>query len=92
MAQNLGTALSGLSKPGKAVAPVKKGKPTASMTIEPMPKTSFTDKTLAPPKISGKPSGSISPSPKAGPGWKAQSAIAHPGETTAPNATGLSKT
>jgi len=92
MANNLGKALAGLSKPGKAAVPAKKGKPTASMTIEPMPKTSFTDKTLAPPKISGTPSSSISPSPKAGPGWKAQSAIAHPGETTRPTASDISKT
>lgn len=65
---------------------------TASMTVEPMPKTSFTDKTLASPAKPGMPAASISPSPKAGPGWKAQSAIAHPGETTAPNASGISKT
>lgn len=46
MARNLGTALSGLSKPGKAVAPAKKG--TASMTIEAMPAKpkTFTDKNL----------------------------------------------
>lgn len=70
MARNLGTALSGLSKPGKAV-PVKKG--TASMTIEPMPPKvapsipkKFTDKNTdtryLPQDIPAK-GGSISPNP-----------------------------
>lgn len=46
MAHSLGKALAGLSAPGKAKAPVRKG--VATMTIEPAPKTSFTDKNLAP--------------------------------------------
>jgi hypothetical protein len=73
-------------------APTKAPRGTASMTIEPMPKKDFTDKTLASPAKPGMPSMSISPSPKAGPGFKAQSAVAHPGETTRPTASDVSKT
>lgn len=77
MAQNLGTALSGLSKPGKAVGkPTAKPRGTASMTIEPMPKTSFADKNLDPKMAPGVPGekvvtpkatagGTISPLPSA---------------------------
>jgi hypothetical protein len=87
-AHSLGKALSGLSTPGKAKAPAKKG--TATMTIEPMPKTNFTDKTLAPPKKQGMPSAAIMPLQKAGPGWKAQSAIGSPDYVPAPKV--ISKT
>ncbi len=65
---------------------------SASMTVTPMPKTTATDKTLASPAKPGMPSMSISPSPKAGPGFKAQSAIEHPGDIKRPTASDLSKT
>jgi hypothetical protein len=81
---------SGMKSLAKA-GPAAKPKGTATMTVEPMPKTSFTDKILASPKKPGMPIGSISPNPKAGPGWKAQPPIAHPGDTTAPNAKGVVK-
>lgn len=65
---------------------------TSSMTVEAAPKTTATDKTLASPKKPGMPSMTISPSPKAVPGMSAQSAITHPGDTTRPTASDLSKT
>src|SRR5579864_4093498 len=72
------------------LAPARRG--TATMTVTPMPSATTTDKTLASPKKPGMPSMTISPSPKAGPGFKAQSAIAHPDETTRPTASAVSKT
>ena len=54
------------------------------MTIEPMPKSSFTDKSLPSPSKPGMPSASIGPLDKAGPGWKAEPAIEH-GQTKAPD-------
>ena len=68
--------------------PVRKG--TATMTVTPMPSATTTDKTLASPKKPGMPSMTIGPSPKAGPGFKAQSAIEHPGDVTP--ASDISKT
>lgn len=69
-------------------------KGTSSMEIEgaidtTKPKT-FTDQSLAPPKKPGEPNATISPEPKAGEGWKAQSAIEHPGDV--PHRTDLDKT
>lgn len=84
----MASGMKSLAKP----APVKAPRGTASMTVTPMPKTTATDKTLASPVKPGMPSMSISPSPKAGPGFKSQSAIAHPGDTTRPTASDLSKT
>lgn len=83
----MASGMKSLAKPSPKV-----GKPTASMTITPMPKTTATDKTLASPVKPGMPTMSISPSPKAGLGWKAQSAIAHPGDTTRPTASDVVKT
>lgn len=83
----MASGMKSLASPGPRIK-----KPTASMTVDPMPKSTTTDKTLASPKKPGMPSGSISPNPKAGPGWKAQSAIAHPGDTTRPAASDISKT
>lgn len=81
----MASGMKSLAKP----AP-KKG--SATMTVTPMPKTATTDQTLASPKKPGMPTGSISPSPKAGPGWKAQPGIARPGETTRPTMGDISKT
>ena len=81
---------SGMKSLAKPAPKAPKG--TASMTVTPMPKTTATDKTLASPVKPGMPSMTISPSPKAGPGWKSQSAIAHPGETARPTAGDVSKT
>ena len=83
----MASGMKSLAKPAPKV-----GKPTASMTITPMPKTTASDNVLASPVKPGMPTGSISPSPKAGPGWKAQSAIAHPGETTRPTTADITKT
>ncbi len=83
----MASGMKSLAKPAPKV-----GKPTASMTITPMPKTTATDKTLASPVKPGMPTMSISPNPKAGPGWRAQSAITHPGDTTRPTASDVSKT
>jgi hypothetical protein len=91
MAHSLGSALAGLKKSGKAIS---------SMTIEPMkPGTAVADLTkptphsesLVPPKKAGMPTMSISPSPKAGPGWKAQNAPAKPGAVARPAKSNLIK-
>lgn len=55
MPHSLGSALAGLSKPGKPTVKTGVKKGTASMTIEPMPKTSFTDKNLEPKDAPPKP-------------------------------------
>ncbi len=83
---------SGMKSLAKAGSTAKKGTPQTSMTIEAAPKSTTTDKTLASPKKPGMPSASITPSPKAGPGWRAQSAITKPGDTTRPTASDISKT
>lgn len=62
----------------------KMRKGTATMTVEPMPKT-FSDTELEPPKKSGDPTTGISSEPNATPGVKAEHAIAHPGDTAHPN-------
>ena len=94
MARPISKGLSGLSKPGK--------KGTASMTIESSnPKSApvidttkpapFSER-LASPKKPGMPTASISPSPKAGPGWKAQNVPAVPGAIARPSYSGIVKT
>jgi hypothetical protein len=89
-ARNHALMASGMKSMATPAPRVRKG--TASMTVEPMPKTTATDKTLASPAKPGMPTASISPLAKAGPGWKAQSAIAHPGDTARPTASDTSKT
>lgn len=83
MAHNLAGGLAGLSAPGKAAAPKAAPKNKSYMTIEPLkPAAPAAPKSevIAPPKKPGMPSASISPLPKAGMGWKAQSAIGKPGD------------
>jgi hypothetical protein len=83
----MASGMKSLAKPGPRA---RTG--TGTITVTPMPSATTTDKTLASPKKQGMPSVTISPSPKAGPGFKAQSAIAHPGETARPTASDISKT
>jgi hypothetical protein len=73
---------------------------TASMEIEPStPGTTVTDQTktahsevLAPPDKPGAPKATISPSPKAGPGWKAEPTPAHPEDWKRPDYSDTVKT
>jgi hypothetical protein len=75
----------------KSARNARKGE--SSMEIEGVidqtkPKT-YTDQSLPKP---GDADDKISPSPKAGPGWKAEPAPAHPEDWTRPGFTGISKT
>lgn len=69
----------------------KKYKGVASIgLIEPL--KSYKDTELASPAKPGMPEMSISPEPKAGPGWKMQNAPAKLGDTKRPTAVELTKT
>jgi hypothetical protein len=61
------------------------------MTVEPLPKSTFTDKELASPKKKGSPSATIGPLDKAGEGWKAHPAIEH-GEYSDPTKSKITRT